>query len=130
MSRSRIKRAAGPATAAGAALALGLTLAACSDNYIDRRDLIAQSGGDAIAANKVEQMVDPWPYGSENRNLAFNGQKMQSAVQRYRTGKVFPPANIYTSDAVKGHEEPANAGLMTGNDSGSGASGAGAPPTQ
>ena len=43
-------------------------------------------------------MVDPWPPHSGNTNIAFNGQKMQSAVERYRTDKVTPPVDPTTSD--------------------------------
>jgi hypothetical protein len=42
-------------------------------------------------------MVDPWPRASANRNIAFNGEKMQSAVERYRTNKVTAPVNATTS---------------------------------
>ena len=38
-------------------------------------------------------MVDPWPRDSGNRNIAFNGQKMQTAVERYRTDRVIPPTS-------------------------------------
>ena len=75
------------------AVLLAATLAGCSDPglYLQRRDTIALSGGDAVAANAVEQMVDPWPRASGDTNIASNGQKMQSAVERYRTNKVTPP---------------------------------------
>lgn len=80
--------------AASLALAtLGAMLAGCSDLYYARRDTIALSGGDAVAANAAEQTIDPWPPHSGNTNIAFNGQKMQSAVERYRTNKVIPPAD-------------------------------------
>jgi hypothetical protein len=87
-----------------AVAALAASLGACSDLYMDRRDAIALSAGDAIAANKAEQMVDPWPAASGNKNIAFNGQKMQSAVERYRTNKVYPPANI-TNSALESLQE-------------------------
>jgi hypothetical protein len=89
MSRSRIS----PVLCWAAAAAVAVPLGACSDLYVDRRDTIALGAGDAIAANKVVQMVDPWPAASGNRNIAFNGQKMQSAVERYRTNRVIPPAD-------------------------------------
>jgi hypothetical protein len=38
-------------------------------------------------------MVDPWPPQSGNKNIAFNGEKMQAAVQRYRTDKVSRPTD-------------------------------------
>ena len=97
MCRPRTKRSTHRAARliAGAIAAIGLAtwLAGCSDIYWDRRETVALSGGDAVAADTVTQAVDPWPPGSGNKNIAFNGQKMQSAVERYRTGKVTPPAD-------------------------------------
>ncbi len=80
-----------PAGAIAAALALAAALAGCSDLYMDRRDSIALSAGDAVAANQIAQMYDPWPAHSANVNHATNGQRMQSAVERYRTNAVTPP---------------------------------------
>jgi hypothetical protein len=96
MCRSRTNRRSG-LIAAAAVIGLGAWLAGCSDAYLDRRDTIALSAGDAIAANEAEQMVDPWPRYSGDKNIAFNGQKMQSAVERYRTNKVFPPQSATSS---------------------------------
>jgi hypothetical protein len=76
-----------------ATVTLGAVLAGCSDIYYARRDTVALSSGDAVAANAVEQMVDPWPPSSGNTNIAFTGQKMQSAVERYRTNVVTPPVD-------------------------------------
>jgi hypothetical protein len=80
-------------------LALGallVVLGGCSE-YLDRRDTIARSGGNAVATNVVTQMVDPWPRESANRNIAFNGAKMESAFERYRTNRVTAPHGIGTS---------------------------------
>ena len=71
-------------------------LAGCSE-YVDRRDSIALSAGDAVASDKVTHMVDPWPRESANRNIAFDGNKMESAFERYRTNKVIPPKGTGTS---------------------------------
>ena len=96
------------------AAALGAMLAGCSDIYYDRRDTIALSAGDAKASNQVTQMVDPWPRDSANRNISFNGQKMQSAVERYRTNKVIPPTNATTSSAAyQAAQQSANAAQAT-----------------
>jgi hypothetical protein len=75
------------------ALASAITLAGCSDPglYLDRRDSIALSAGDAVAANMAVQTIDPWPAHSGNTNLAANGQRMQSAIERYRTNLITPP---------------------------------------
>jgi hypothetical protein len=83
--------------ATAAAIGLGTWLTGCSDIYLDRRDPIAMSGGDAIAANEVTQMVDPWPARSGDKNIAYNGQRMQAAVERYRTNTVIPPLSATTS---------------------------------
>jgi len=79
--------------AAAAAATLVIMLAGCSDLYYARRDSITLGAGDAVAANAAEQTYDPWPRASGNVNIAFNGQKMQSAVERYRNNKVIPPAD-------------------------------------
>ena len=70
MSRPGIK---GTRRGVAAAVMLGALLAGCSDVYFERRESIALGAGDAVAANQVEQMVDPWPPNSGNRNLTFNG---------------------------------------------------------
>jgi hypothetical protein len=88
-------------TLRGLALAALLTaLAGCSE-YLDRRETISLSGGNAIASDKVTQMVDPWPRDSADRNIAYNGSKMESAVARYRTGKVIKPQGIGTSSSYQ-----------------------------
>jgi len=105
-------------------IAVGVTLAAlltgCSDLYLDRRDAIALSTGDTVAANAIEQMRDPWPPNSANTNIAFNGQKMQSAIERYRTDKVTPPVDPM---ALEGNVSPAtqvNVSQTSGSSSQSG----------
>jgi hypothetical protein len=82
-----------------AAVALGMLLSACSDLYWDRRETIAAGADDAVAANLVTEMVDPWPPHSNNRNIAFNGERMQTAVECYRTNTITPPADLNTSSS-------------------------------
>jgi len=105
MCRPRTERAA---RALAAAVTLGGMLAGCSDIYYDRRDTVALTAGDSIAANAALQTVDPWPAQSGNTTIAFNGQKMQSAVERYRTGRVIQPVKPTTSD-VQNQQEAATA---------------------
>ena len=84
--------------AALAAVALGCAaLGGCSDLYLDRRETVALHAGDAMAVNRVTHMIDPWSRASGQREIAFNGEKMQTAVERYRTGRVIPPVNATTS---------------------------------
>ena len=94
-----------------AAVMLGALLAGCSDIYFDRRESIALGAGNAVAANQVEQMVDPWPPYSNNRNLTFNGERMQRAVECYRIDKVTQPVDLDpSSDAAL----PAPTGMCAG----------------
>ena len=65
--------------------------------YLDRRDSIELTAGDANASNIAVQMVDPWPAYAGNKNLAYNGQRVQAAVQRYRNNEVTPPRGIAAS---------------------------------
>ena len=83
----------------GAILALAATtlLGACTDMYLDRRDTVSFAAGDAVAANKVTHMVDPWPLHAGNRNIAFDGERMAAAAERYRTNKVTPISGSSTS---------------------------------
>jgi hypothetical protein len=76
--------------------ALMTALAGCSE-YLDRRDTISLNGGNSVASNEVSQMVDPWPRDSANKNIAFSGAKMESAVERYRTNRVITPQGMSTS---------------------------------
>jgi hypothetical protein len=93
------------------ALAIAAAIAALSgcSEYVDRRDTISIRGGDAVNTNVVTQMVDPWPRESAERNIAFNGDKMESAVARYRTNKVIQPQGIGTSTSYQGGNQANNA---------------------
>jgi hypothetical protein len=79
------------------ALAAATALSGCTDMYLDRRDTVSFAAGDAVAANKVVHMVDPWPARAGDRNIAFNGERAAMAAERYRTDTVKPPRGISTS---------------------------------
>jgi hypothetical protein len=126
MSRPKTKNAS---RAIAAAVALGALLAGCSDIYYDRRETIALGAGDAIAANQVEQMVDPWPAHSNNRDLAFNGERMQRAVECYRKNRENAPVDLDPSNdtgaapqttavTCQGHMDSGSAPLAEGAGSG------------
>jgi hypothetical protein len=78
---------------------LSITLGACSEHF-DRRDGITLHTGEAVAANRVAHMIDPWPRASARRNIAYNGEKAATAAERYRTGKIIAPVNATTSSAA------------------------------
>jgi hypothetical protein len=100
-SRSRINPVR-PLVGATLALVLlaGALLAGCSDVYFDRRETLALGADDGVATDRVAQMIDPWPRDVGTRDIAFNGEKMQTAVERYRTGRTLPPVNVTTSSAA------------------------------
>jgi hypothetical protein len=105
------------ATRVGSVLIVAATLGGCyaiNPEYTDRRDSIALSAGDAVATNKLTQMVDPWPRASANRNIAFNGEKMQSAVERYRTNKVTNPVSAMTSSTDYKQQQAAPVAATSG----------------
>jgi hypothetical protein len=79
------------------ALAATMLLGACTDMYHDRRDGVSFGAGNAVAANKMTHMVDPWPARAGDRNIAFDGERMADAAERYRTNKVTPLVRTSTS---------------------------------
>jgi hypothetical protein len=95
-----------PFSKAFGALALATSLCSCAE-YIDRRDTISELGGNAVRGNAVVQMVDPWPKESANKNIAFNGAKMETAVERYRTNRVYQPRSMNTSATYNAQQDPA-----------------------
>ena len=45
-------------------------------------------------------MVDPWPRYSGNRNIAFNGERMQAASSATAHNKVILPVSATTSSVA------------------------------
>jgi hypothetical protein len=90
--------------------ALLVALTGCSE-YLARRDGITLNAGNAVMTNQVTQMVDPWPRNAGNRNIAFNGERMDAAYQRYRTGHVTPPRGISTGTTYQAPTAPPAANL-------------------
>ena len=82
------------------AIAAGTTLGGCSDIYYDRRETVALGADDAVASNMVVQMADPWPRYVGNKNIAFNGERMQAGVERCRKHEIIRPISPVTSSAV------------------------------
>lgn len=84
-----------------AAALAGLAAAAGCSEYTDRRDLISIRGGDAVQSSKVAMMADPWPPYAAQRNVSYNGVVMQSAYERYRSGRVIQPVGAGTSSTYQ-----------------------------
>jgi hypothetical protein len=90
------------------AIVLVMSCGACSD-ILARRDTIAYSAGNSIAANKAIQIIDPYPRRSFVRGHQTDGVKAQQAVRRYLSpeggGPVGAPASI--APASQGAAAPA-----------------------
>lgn len=52
--------------------------------YIQRKDTVLFSSGNAKEVNAVTHIIDPWPRYVGNRRIPANGQRMFIAVERYR----------------------------------------------
>jgi hypothetical protein len=98
-----------------AAAVLCAVLAGCSDLYYDRRETITLGADDHKATDEIVQMIDPWPPQVGNRRIAFDGTKMQTAVERYRTNRVYPPVNVTTSSVAYEQAEQAAAAASNAN---------------
>ena len=81
-----------------AASLVAAMLAGCSDIYYDRREAIALGADDAVAGNRAIHTIDPWPRHSANRNIAFNGERLQGAIERYRHHEIVEPRPESTSN--------------------------------
>jgi hypothetical protein len=65
------------------AAAAALGLAAC-DKYADRRDQVTFGAGDAIAANKAAQIIDPWPAAARTVTHGMRGEQAEAALAKLR----------------------------------------------
>jgi hypothetical protein len=67
-----------------AALGLGgLALAGCT-HHLDRRDTLLFQSGDAVAANKAIQIIDPWPRGSQTPPDGLSGERAEQIMENLR----------------------------------------------
>ena len=86
-----------------AVVVIAAAVAGCSEMYYDRRETVVPGSGDALAANKVTQTIDPWSRASTNNRIAANGQLMQAAQDRYNRGKVITP--VLPTQASKDYQQ-------------------------
>jgi hypothetical protein len=71
-------------------------LAGCSETY-QRLDGVTPMAGDAVAANTVMQMVDPWQYGVQDTDLEVPADRGQAAQAADATGAALPSGGGSTS---------------------------------
>src|SRR6185312_8052518 len=70
---------------------VSLLTCGCSEIYYGRHDTISLHAGDAVATNIATHTIDVWPAEAGEQRIVSNGQKIQAAVERYRTNKVTQP---------------------------------------
>ena len=54
--------------------------------YLQRKDTVTLSAGDASQANAVAQTIHPWPRYVGNRNIPMEGSRGVRAMECYRQG--------------------------------------------
>ncbi len=54
--------------------------------YLQRKDTVTLSAGDASQANAVAQTIHPWPRYVGNRNIPMEGTRGVRAMECYRQG--------------------------------------------
>jgi hypothetical protein len=66
--------------------------------YLQRSNKITLSAGNAKEVNAATQVIDPWPPYVGNRRIPGNGERMVSAIERYRNVYRIPlaPRPIFT----------------------------------
>ena len=63
-----------------------LGLAACTDPHM----VLAPDFGNSVASNIAAQVDNPAPNTSTDVHMS-DGRRMSDAIERYRTGHVYPP---------------------------------------
>ena len=63
---------------------LPLLSAGCAD-YQRRSDLVSDHAGEALAANRAMQVIDPWPREGFDTSLRTDASRTEAALRRYRT---------------------------------------------
>lgn len=86
-----MQRATNRLRAAIFACAPGLLLSACADR-LTRSDDLWPYAGDAIAANRVAQIIDPWPPGSRETAIPTVAARVAESTVRYKMGR--PPEAV------------------------------------
>jgi hypothetical protein len=62
-----------------------LMLAGCEhDRYLDRRDSVTFGAGNAIAANKAIQIIDPWPRDARTISHGMSGEQAVAVMEKFR----------------------------------------------
>jgi hypothetical protein len=94
-----------------------LVVGACqqfTSPYLDRTDKIDFGAGNAVEANAVAQMIDPWPAHARNKNIATSGAVIARAVKRYRCGTTeIPPSTLTQTTGTSSGNQSSSTSVAT-----------------
>jgi hypothetical protein len=124
-----VKRPVMGGVLAVAALSLLIALPGCAStqafdapfaDYTQRTIMVANTGGDSLAANTALQTATPWPRYANDTNIPADAARMAAVIKRYESGA---PSD---SSAQTSSGPGAGPGGTNGSSSGMGV--AGSPP--
>ncbi|HTZ66928.1 MAG TPA: hypothetical protein VMB83_05565 [Roseiarcus sp.] len=78
-----------------AVLGLPIVLSGCAStqafdapfaDYTQRTIMVANTGGDSLAANTALQTATPWPRYANDTNIPADAARMTTAIKRYESG--------------------------------------------
>ena len=82
------------------------TIAACSNDALDRRDKIELSSGNAPRANVTMQVDKVWPRNVNDTDIPINGARSVNVITNYNKGPIFLPqpttSGVSTSSGAAG----------------------------
>lgn len=91
------------------AVAAGLlvVLSGCAGSeYLERRDTITLGAGDAVARNKTMQTINPRPARAFQTHIHTDGDRMNNAIERYRSPKKSSNESSTTSEVNNANPAP------------------------
>ncbi|MGF9759776.1 pilus assembly protein [Microvirga sp. 0TCS3.31] len=83
-------------------------LGGCVD-YLERRDTITLSAGEAQDWNKVVHVADPWPAHAKNTHIPGDGQRTARVIGRYSVGSEPANGSPGSADAPASAQDAADA---------------------
>lgn len=113
-----------------AVLCLPIVLSGCAStqafdapfaDYTQRTIMVANTGGDSLAANTALQTATPWPRYANDTNIPADAARMTTAIKRYESGAA-------SDSGAQTYSVPGGAGPGGANGPSSGMGIAGSPP--
>lgn len=92
-----------------AVILVGLPLASCQTygndemaRYLQRKDTITLSAGDAVQTNIMAQTLHPWPPGVGDRRIPMQGTRAAQAIRTYNCDNAQSKTNTNATTASAG----------------------------